>query len=72
MLLVGILCLPFNLFPQGLQFFGNERHIADRSSLSIPSDDRAIPTPLWKVDFTFHNHNIASPGNIFHIKNSSG
>lgn len=72
MLLVGILCLPFNLFPQGLQFFGNERHIADRSSLSIPSDDKAIPTPLWKVDFTYRNHNIASPGNIFHIKNTSG
>lgn len=61
------------VYPQGLQFHGNEKTIADRSSLSIPGeDDRSQEVAKYGVELEVRNHNLNSPGNILYLHNTKG
>lgn len=56
-------------YSQGLQFHGSEKNISDRSSLSIPSEDKVVhATSGYRIDVDIRNHNILSPGNIFLLR----
>lgn len=60
-------------YSQGLQFYGNERRISERSSFRVFSKEY-IPAPTGKfsVSFEYAIHNIESPGYILYLKNADG
>lgn len=65
----NLLCV----YPQGLQFHGNEKTIAERSSLSIPGEDEETKKVVkYGVDLEVRNHNLNSPGNILYLRNTKG
>lgn len=60
-------------YSQGLQFYGNEKRISERSSFSIFTDEH-IPaaTGKFSISFEYAIHNIESPGYIFYLKDTNG
>lgn len=61
------------VYPQGLQFHGNEKTIADRSSLSIPGEDeKPKVVSEYGVDLEVRNHNLNSPGIILYLRDTTG
>ncbi len=60
-------------YSQGLQFYGNEKRIAERSSFRVFTKEY-IPAPTGKfsVSFEYAIHNIESPGYILFLKNADG
>lgn len=71
LLIILILTAVTTVYCQGLQFAGNERTIADRSSLHIPAK-KGNGVGELRVTFDFRDHNLDSPGNILYWKNSAG
>ena len=68
-----LLCIISKIYPQGLQFYGNEKRISERSSFCVYTDEY-IPTATGKFSITFEYaaQNIESPGYIFYLKNTDG
>lgn len=60
-------------YSQGLQFYGNEKRIAERSSFSVFTEEH-IPASTGKFDISFEysTNNIDSPGYILYLKNIDG
>lgn len=60
-------------YSQGLQFYGNERRISERSSFQVFTK-KNIPAPTGKFSISFECalYNIESPGYIFYLKNADG
>lgn len=60
-------------YSQGLQFYGNEKRIAERSSFRVFADE-CIPAPTGKfcISFECTINNIESPGYILYLKNAKG
>lgn len=56
---------------QGLRFFGNEKPIAERSSLVI-SDDRGKSVGKMDISFDLRIDNPESPGYIFYLRDKNG
>lgn len=68
-----LLCIINEIYSQGLQFYGNEKRISERSSFCVYTDEY-IPTAISKfsISFEYAAQNIESPGYIFYLKNSEG
>ena len=68
-----LLCIISKVYPQGLQFYCNEKRISERSSFCVYTDEY-IPTATGKFSITFEYaaQNIESPGYIFYLKNTDG
>ena len=60
-------------YSQGLQFYGNEKRIAERSSFRVFTDEH-IPAPTGRFDISFEyaTNNAQSPGYILYLKNADG
>lgn len=60
-------------YSQGLQFYGNEKRIAERSSYRVFTDEH-IPAPTGRFDISFEyaTNNAQSPGYILYLKNADG
>lgn len=60
-------------YSQGLQFYGNEKRISERSSFSVFTDEH-IPaaTGKFSISFEYAIQNIESPGYIFYLKDANG
>ena len=71
LLLLTLLCLPGQSPAQGLQFYGNEKRIAERSSLCVFSEGEA-PSAVQRlsVSFSYNAQNVESPGYIFYLKDA--
>lgn len=68
-----VLYFSFFVFSQGLQFFGSEKDIKDRSSLVIPADESKLKKVReYGIDFEIRNHNLDSPGTILCVRNRDG
>lgn len=60
-------------YPQGLQFYGNEKRISERSSFRVFTDENIpVPTGKFDISFEFATNNIESPGYILYLKNANG
>lgn len=69
-IILTFFCCFLPVFSQGLQFYGNEKNIDERSTLTIPAgEDEAKNVEVYELNFSLKNHNINSPGNIFCIHN---
>lgn len=68
-----LLCIIHKGYSQGLQFFGNEKRIADRSSFCVFTD-KNIPavTGKFNISFEYAAQNIESSGYIFYLKDVNG
>lgn len=68
-----LLCFINKGYSQGLQFYGNEKRIADRSSFCVFTD-KNIPavTGKFNISFEYAAQNIESPGYIFYLKDFNG
>lgn len=72
-LLLLLLCISSKGYSQGLQFYGYEKRISERSSLRVFTDGN-IPAPTGKfnISFEYATNNINSPGYILYLKNADG
>lgn len=72
-LLLLLLCISSKGYSQGLQFYGYEKRISERSSLRVFTDGN-IPAPTGKfnISFEYATNNIDSPGYILYLKNADG
>lgn len=68
-----LLCIINQGYAQGLQFYGNEKRISERSSFCVFTD-KQIPaaTGKFNISFEYAVQNIESPGYIFYLKNTDG
>lgn len=65
--------LPCKIFSQGLQFYGNEKDFADRSSFRVFMEKQEpAQTHEFKISFEYAAQNIQSPGYIFYLKDKKG
>lgn len=69
--LLTLFSFPGESLAQGLQFYGNEKRIAERSSLCVFSEGQA-PSAVQRlsVSFTYNAQNVESPGYIFYLKDA--
>lgn len=64
-----LIALPKQSLAQGLQFYGNEKRIEERSSYRVINDEHSIPNcSLFELSFDYEAQNIESPGYIFYLK----
>lgn len=69
--LLTLFCLPDRNLAQGLQFYGNEKRIAERSSLCVFSEEHAQPAVQHlSLSFSYNAQNVESPGYIFYLKDA--
>lgn len=68
-----LLCMVSEGYSQGLQFYGNEKRISERSSFCVFTDEN-IPaaTGKFKISFEYAVQNAESPGYIFYLKDANG
>lgn len=68
-----LLCIISKGHSQGLQFYGNEKRISDRSSFCVFTDEN-IPavTGKYNISFEYAAQNIESSGYIFYLKDANG
>ena len=72
-LLFLLLCITNEGYSQGLQFYGNEKRISERSSFSVFTDENVpAATGKFKISFEYASQNIESPGYIFYLKDANG
>ncbi len=69
-----LFCIINKGYSQGLQFYGNEKRIAERSSFCVFTEENtpAITTDKFKISFEYAVQNIESPGYIFLLKDANG
>lgn len=68
-LLITLLSFSNKVFSQGLQFYGNEKDFADRSSLCVFNEgNKPGPTQKLTISFEYAAQNLQSPGYIFYLK----
>ena len=76
-LLCILICLASGMvhkaYSQGLQFYGNEERIAERSSFQVFTKEY-IPVAIGRftISFEYAIHNDKSPGYILYLKNADG
>ena len=76
-LLCILICLASGMvhkaYSQGLQFYGNEKRIAERSSFQVFTKEY-IPVAIGRftISFEYAIHNDKSPGYILYLKNADG
>lgn len=68
-----LLCIINKGYSQGLQFYGNEKRISERSSFCVFNDENVpAATSKFKISFEYAAQNIESPGYIFYLKDING
>lgn len=68
-----LLCLINKVYSQGLQFYGNEKRISERSSFCVFMDGHIpVATGTFSISFEYAAQNIESPGYIFYLKDVDG
>lgn len=71
LLLLMFSCFADNSLAQGLQFYGNEKRIAERSSLCVFYGKQAqSAVQHLSISFSYNAQNIESPGYIFYLKDA--
>lgn len=68
-----LLCITNEGYSQGLQFYGNEKRISERSSFCVFTEEY-LPTATgtFTISFEYAAQNTESPGYIFYLKDAGG
>ena len=68
-----LLCIINEGYSQGLQFYGNEKRISERSSFCVFTEEYlSVATGTFTISFEYAAQNTESPGYIFYLKNADG
>lgn len=68
-----LLCIINEGYSQGLQFYGNEKRISERSSFCVFTEKYlSVATGTFTISFEYAAQNTESPGYIFYLKNADG
>ena len=68
-----LLCIINEGYSQGLQFYGNEKRISERSTFCVFTEEYlSVATGTFTISFEYAAQNTESPGYIFYLKNADG